>query len=278
MWCSDCQQDVPAMANPENGDLCCAQCRRELRHRISAPWENSEGLLPASSPTPKQSDGGDLACSAAEEQPVPSWAFVERPPVDVQAWRWDEDLAEAERLVRTLAAKRTGQNSLRGIPSTAETRPTREGSSKESAAERTRRSPSPRGAKNGWSSWLAISLGVMSFVFGGVLLGWSFWTSRQELWSIGLPFALGGQAALIIGLVLQLDGLWQTHRDATSALDQLDEQVEELRQATNLLSTTHSTPAQSFYFHMAEGASPHMLLSDLKGQLDLLAVRLGKSE
>jgi hypothetical protein len=125
-------------------------------------------------------------------------------------------------------------------------------------------------------AWSALSFGVMALVFGGVLLAWSYWSGRPELWTLGLPFALGGQAGLILGLVLQLDGLWQSNHDAAAALTELDEQIDELRQATSLLATSHSGHAQSFYYHLAEGASPHMLLSDLKGQLDLLAMRMAK--
>jgi hypothetical protein len=114
----------------------------------------------------------------------------------------------------------------------------------------------------------------MAFVFGGVLLGWSFATDRTELWRLGMPFAMGGQAALIIGLVFQLDGLSKSNRAASDALLDLDSQLDELRHATSLLSTTHTTPSKSFYLHMAEGASPKLLLADLKGQLDLLAERM----
>jgi hypothetical protein len=34
---------------------------------------------------------------------------------------------------------------------------------------------------------------------------------------------------------------------------------------------THSSAAQAFYAHMADQASPYLLLADLKGQLDLVA-------
>ena len=88
---------------------------------------------------------------------------------------------------------------------------------------------------------------------------------------------LVGQAGFVIGLVLQLERLWHNSRATSSSLTQLDRQLSELRHATTMLSSTHSTPAQSFYVHMAEGASPHLLLADLKGQLDLLAQRMSRS-
>ncbi len=125
-------------------------------------------------------------------------------------------------------------------------------------------------------SWIMITLGLMTFVCGAVLLGWSLYSGRGVLWNFGLPLTLGGQAALIVGLVLQLDGLWQTNRETSSTLDELDEQLDEIKRATTLLGTTHSSAARSFYVHMAEGASPQMLLADLKGQLDMLAVRMSQ--
>jgi len=117
-------------------------------------------------------------------------------------------------------------------------------------------------------------LGSMCFVCGVVLLGWAYASGRGELWSLGIPLTLVGQAGLIVGLVFQLENLWRTNRDTTHALDQLDEQLDQLQHTTTLMTTTHTGAAQSFYAHMAENAAPHLLLADLKGQLDLLAVKL----
>jgi len=125
---------------------------------------------------------------------------------------------------------------------------------------------------------MMVSLGLMMFVCGGVLLGWSLLSGRGELWSLGLPLILIGQAALIVGLVFQLDGLWQSNRETSQTLEQLDDQLHDLQHATTMLGTTHSGGARSFYAHMAEGASPQMLLTDLKGQMDLLAVRLAQTQ
>ena len=123
-----------------------------------------------------------------------------------------------------------------------------------------------------------LSFGLMAFVFGGVLLVWSFVTGRSDLWQLGLPVALGGQVGLLLGLILQLEGLWKSSRETTETLDQLDDQLDELRRTTAMLNTTHSSASQSFYVHMAEGASPQMLLHDLKGQLDMLAMRIGDNK
>ena len=56
----------------------------------------------------------------------------------------------------------------------------------------------------------------------------------------------------------------------------MDESLADLKHATTMLGTTHSSAAQSFYVHMAEGASPELMLADLKGQLDMLTLRLAR--
>lgn len=91
-----------------------------------------------------------------------------------------------------------------------------------------------------------------------------------------MPLTLLGQAGLILGLVLQLEGLWTTNKKTAITLRELDGELKNVRQATTLLTTTKSSGAQSFYMHLAEGASPHLLLADLKGQMDLLAQQMGR--
>lgn len=79
---------------------------------------------------------------------------------------------------------------------------------------------------------------------------------------IGLPLTLFRQAGLILGLVLQPETLWQTNRATTQTL--------------SALSTNLAVPLHAFYMHLAEGASPHLLLADLKGQLDQLSDQMSK--
>jgi hypothetical protein len=127
--------------------------------------------------------------------------------------------------------------------------------------------------------WLALSLGTATFVCGGMLLGWSLVSQRPELWDLGLPIALGGQVALMVGLILQLDRLWHDNRHAAVKLHEIDQQLDDLKAtATTMLGTGHTSPGSAFYCHMASGASPQLLLSDLKGQLDLLAVRISQED
>jgi hypothetical protein len=115
----------------------------------------------------------------------------------------------------------------------------------------------------------------MGFACGLSLIGWSMHTGRQELWSIGMPIILAGQIALVLGLVLQFDRIWRDSRRAADKMETVDEQLHDLKTATSLLGTTHG-PSSAFYAHWASGAGAEILLSDLKSQLDLLAVKLSR--
>lgn len=135
---------------------------------------------------------------------------------------------------------------------------------------------SERGKRASGLAWMIMSLGFMAFACGGMLLAWSFVTGRQDLWNWGMPAAIGGQIALLIGLVLQLERIWQNNRYAVEKLDEVDERLADIKHTQSLMNVNHGSASQAFYSHMAEGASPSLLLADLKGQLDLLAVRLSQ--
>jgi hypothetical protein len=102
-------------------------------------------------------------------------------------------------------------------------------------------------------------------------LGWSAFANRGELWQFGVPIASVGGGVFLVGLVWQLERIWRNSRFAVQKLRQLDSQLRQLEQTTSMLGVTHGSPSQAFYSHMAEGANPHLLLADLKGQIDLLA-------
>ena len=247
MWCSTCQQDVTSPeASGSGGKLRCGKCSQELVSE-SAPAKITPAL-----------------------------------PRLTEDWELEADLRGVERLVGSLKSSgmtHAAETGHRDAPSSRHLRAAPE------RAERWHAEPTPepdaaRAAdaterpKSHLLAWALLSLGLASFACGAVLLGWSFAAERDDLWPLGLPLALIGQAGLIIGLVLQLDGLWQSNRRTAETLSQLDGELSRVRHATTLLTTSTSASAQSFYAHMAEGASPQLLLADLKGQLDLLAQQM----
>ncbi len=195
---------------------------------------------------------------------------ADRVPVDLDDWELEDDFHVIERLAESLRI----DDAHAPVPSPTSCEQTEADPGLPADQPRQRRSRRrPVGTVLAWS---VLSLGLVAFVFGGALLAWSFIATRGDLWCWGMPLTLVGQALLLVGVVLQIDGLWQKNTQTAEALDELDEQIFSLRHTTTLLGTTHSSPAQSFYAHVVGGASPHMLLADLKGQLDVLAMRLAQ--
>jgi hypothetical protein len=261
MWCSRCQQDVPAVPNgaSSGGSTTALHCVR-CRVLLAGSNETAEPLPPP---------GIEPLDSLKIETPLDQLLL---PPMPQEDWQLEAELRYVERLA---AAWREAQPLTDSFALPVETNHVADEQrhSRETAQVEVSHGTKPRFAG---LAWAALSLGVMSFVCGGVLLGWSAIAGRQDLWSIGLPLALVGQAGLIVGLVLQLETLWQTNRATSQTLQSLDGEIHELRHSTTLLTQSRSNPSQSFYLHLAEGASPHMLLSDLKGQLDLLSEQMSK--
>lgn len=201
------------------------------------------------------------------------------PSLDLDDWQLEDDLDNIRNLVGSFERSRvdTAHSGTQTMPP-AVLWPARNG-----LAPITLPAPlpniadeSPRPARGSLIAWLTLPIGLMALMCGAVLLGWSWATARQELWQLGLPIAIAGQVLLLAGLILQLERIWQNSRSASRRLERVNEQLTDLKRATTMLSVPHSSAAQSFYAHMAEGASAQLLLADLKGQLDLLAVRMAQ--
>ncbi len=238
--------------------LQCVRCQHVLARGEEPKPEPAEPTAPADSEL----------LEALKSQPV----ATQLPPMPQEDWQLEAELRYVERLA---AAWREAPPLKDSFALSAG-----EESHEVTANDRVRETPSTEQIANkprfAGLAWASLSLGVMAFVCGGVLLGWSALAGRQDLWSLGLPLTLAGQAGLIVGLVLQLETLWQTNRATSQTLQNLDGEIHELRHSTTLLTNSRSNPAQSFYLHLAEGASPNLLLADLKGQLDLLSEQMSK--
>jgi hypothetical protein len=194
--------------------------------------------------------------------------FVPPPPVD--EWQADLELRRVERLVNVLRQSHEGEARLRIADCELRVEKKTLAENPQSAIR------DPQSQPAGLAAWACLTLGLMAFVCGGVLVIWSFAADRADLWSLGLPLTLSGQVGLVLGLLLQLDGLSQSSRRTEETLSELDSQLGQLRGVTAMVSSTHSGPAHSFYAHLTEGASPQILLADLKGQLDLLAQQMAR--
>jgi hypothetical protein len=250
MWCSTCQQDVPGLGSASAG-LRCGKCGQPL-----AAESLAEPVLLASAQNP----GADRAFSANP---------LRQSPLADADWALDAELRRVHRLLGSL--KSSSPAMARSAAHTPHPAPARWHVEREMNAALPAAAGSPDQPQTNLAAWLILSLGVAIFACGAVLLGWSFLAARPDLGPVGMPLALIGQAALILGLVLQLEGLWHSSCSTAQALTQLDGELQTVRQAATSLSTLRTGKSQSFYAQLAEGASPQLLLADLKGQLDLLA-------
>jgi hypothetical protein len=275
MWCKQCGQDVPGVPSLEAGEFSCPRCD----HALASPFGRSAA------------DEAGLSRSDGKAAETAGKAAALGSPYD--AWELNEQLQHIGRLLEP-GGKREGKtakgeqrvakevtnlrlDAAHAGPSACHIRPPAR-----QLAPRAVSAPASAPVVEGRSglsglTWAALCLGVMALACGGILLGWSIYTGRQELWKVGTPVALAGQAALLVGLVLQLERLWRDSRHAAAKLETVDERLHDLKTTTTLLTTTHG-PSGAFYAHLADGAGPQLLLNDLKGQLDLLAMRLGQAE
>lgn len=274
MRCPECNHESEAISPATGGLGCCPVCGES--------WEYAVGGR-----EPREDLGDDgfasiepIAADDAEPNSADS-GWVE------EAWesdRWDleERLREAERLLGELSRGRTTVGpewtGAAGDLSMATERRFRLDATASLRASRTAEQEPRRKVEFGWLAWLAFMLGVVAVSCGGSLLGWSHFTGRDELWSLGLPIALVGQIWLGIGLVVQIESVRRAHRQTARELEEVDDAVDAIRHRTELLGTTHHSSAQAFYTHLADGACPQVLLTDLKSQLDLLAIKMSEEQ
>ncbi len=263
MWCRSCQQDVPAVASKEDATVRCARCHAGL------------SASPASHTTDRCAETS--AESTVEVQP-PAIAADDWPADalarDWERWELAEDLRKVDRLINALGVRRVDA-SHDACLATQESRTAAEPHGDRRGFSRSGSRPTGKSHQRSLCAWSILALGLVTAAAGAMLLVGSYWMNRADLSQLGMPLILAGQAALAIGLVVQLDAVRRSNQTAFESLDDLDDQLNELRHATTLLTSSQCSPSQSFYSHTAAGAGPQLLLADLKRQLDLLAIRLG---
>jgi len=278
MWCATCHQDVPNRTASGSAADRCPRCGAAFDGTSAESPDFCASYLNEGSPEADVEETATLPHPNIDFDDSSLAELLAGPPLPVDDWKFDAQLRDVNRLVdrlrRTTPTEPTPAAPRAAVPYQPLSPAPIPSAMARMQAIASAPSPTKPVERSNWGAWLLIALGLATFVCGSVLLGWAFIADRGDLWSLGLPLALAGQASLILGLVMQLEGLWRSTRQTDQTLSELDSQLHQLRHATTMLSTTHSSPAQSFYVHMAEGASPQLLMADLKGQLDLLAQQM----
>ena len=263
MWCQQCQQDVRGVVT--SGECRCVRCDTAIGGEAARQPAYNVGLEELAN------HGLDLSAVAAS----PAIADL-----DWDDWALEDELRRVQRMLSALPsepkslAARFGALSEHDLPmhnwSPMQSLPPMAQPAVKPAVQPQKSNTITTVA------WTLLSLGVMAFVCGGIMLAWSYFGGLERLWHLGLPIALAGQAGLLLGFVLQLDRLRQDNTRPVATVESVDERNLDRTQTTARIGTAHGSASQAFYAHMAEGASPHILLADLKGQLDLLALRMAK--
>jgi hypothetical protein len=307
MWCKGCRQDVPALPFGEKQKLCCPRCGEILRAEPQPPTGGN-------GPSLRASEVETISLNAMSEPPAyDGWQLdeaLQHIHRVLHAGRMTdaepEAVARHQRGLAPFAAERPEGCSAQSVPlpfaaQAAECPHFRVGQQRaapfhaqaarfdppqggpparhvpgSSRPGKRRKRTGRRGAISSLLTWFVFTLGIASSACGGILLGWSLAGGRQDLWNVGLPVALVGQIALLAGLVLQIDRLWHDNRAAASKLDDVDQQIHKLETTTMLLGAGQGSASAAFYTHLARGAGPQLLLTDLKSQLDLLAMKIAR--
>jgi hypothetical protein len=133
--------------------------------------------------------------------------------------------------------------------------------------------PSRRGEGGQFLAWCTALCGAAVLGSGLGTVSWSLSAGRTDFWNLALGLTLMGQGLLIFGLTLIAARLWRNSRYASHKLIDVHAQLGQLQHTADALTAMRSG-APAFYAELVRGASPQMLLANLKGQLDQLATRL----
>jgi hypothetical protein len=269
MWCSTCHQDTPGVPHATTGRIVCSRCQQPLRSQKSqAPAQIcDEGI-------------------ALDEQPAP--AATTAAPFRKDDW-------PAQQRVRSLARELKRPNIAAKISPTPKSAshlrfeppqdffgqltPAQVASTTPAAARDAEEALLKARRSEGGQiiAWLIVIAGALILGSGIGLITWSLVMKVMTYWNLGFVLALGGQGTLIIGLALVVSRLWRHSRYAASKLQDVHTRLGQLQQTAEILTTMRTSGgAPAFYAELARGASPNMLLTNLKGQLDQLATRISR--
>jgi hypothetical protein len=138
-----------------------------------------------------------------------------------------------------------------------------------------RHSAPPRRPELGqFIAWLIALFGAVALGCGLGAIGWSIAHGGTEIWDPAIGLTLAGQGILILGLLLVVTRLWRNSRSASGKLQEVHTELGQLQRTADSLAGMRSGGAPAFYAELVRSASPQMLLTNLKGQIDQLATRL----
>lgn len=260
MWCSNCQQDTPAINRGDSTKLVCSRCQATLRPPHAVGISEAGIAL-----------DDDIALELVDS----------RPPIVADDWqlrRRTRDLGRrlqhsVHRVERRVDASRELSPPQTPFADIAE-RTSAPIVDPLSYHRATQPAPPPGPEFGQIFGWFVTLVGFVSLAAGLSGMAWIIAHGGSEFWSHALMLTLAGQGVLIFGLVLVVARLWRHSRYANGKLQEVHAELAQVHRATEALSGLRTAGAPAFYAELVRGASPQMLLTNLKGQIDQLATRL----
>ena len=121
---------------------------------------------------------------------------------------------------------------------------------------------------------LLLVAGGIGFACGAGLLVWAAAFQLPQPWQWGMSATIAAEGLLILGLTWMAGRLWNNSRHLNQKLAGVDEQLHEIEHLAGSLAGNRMSSSQHFYDHFNQGASSHMMLANLRGQVDQLASRM----
>ncbi len=117
-------------------------------------------------------------------------------------------------------------------------------------------------------------MGLLAITFTIGLLALNSFGATNIPTNLALPFLLTGQVALIVGWCLMAARWWRAAQVISGQVTCLEQKIGSLEESTERMACSVTGSSSGFYSRMAHGASPHLMLAEIKGQLDQLALRM----
>jgi hypothetical protein len=249
MWCRHCKQDVPAVAPAADGKIHCARCQGPLERPAFAKEVSDTGV----------------ALDQQSNQVVDSRRLLE----GLEGIDAKHRYSEIRRTIRAAQRKADATPTMMRFDPPEPLAERSQEDRNQAAQAATPQRDSHRSSQ--WVAWSLALVGAMALGAGLGLMFWSLSGERPELWNWGVAATLGGQGLLIVGLVQLLASLWTANRTAALTLQGVQHELRRLGQTTESLLGVRTSGAANFYADLARGASPQLLLANLKSQVDALA-------
>lgn len=260
MWCATCQQDVPLVTGGSVGSRQCPRCKRVFTVKTAEPWHVDCG-----SPL---DCGVELDVAAVSRQP----------PVDLGDWEVTDRLRRIERLLAKQVAADASAHGNRPSHLRVDIPQVRHSVTHRRKADQTTGGSPAVGSSPALGLWAALM-----FVLAGSLT-WLLGAAADAGVPTVAAFANAGLAIPLqtAGICLLLAGTFSAVAQGVSASRRVARRLDSLETvADDLLATSHRvgmSASSAFYANLAHGASPRLLLADIKGQVDQLSVRtVGKA-